>query len=167
MRLWIAVQPTIDIDPDYEAMLGAEASREIPLSVVFLNDSFDDLPVASGPLGQLTVMNGQSDVLAEWSLDRSDDHDEFGAAERRDFTILWNGRDANGKFVPRGTYKLVFNSASMGTPIHAEQQFEITPSGPEKAVDLQKSLEMALRMGNIRLGETPLPQLPPPTPGFP
>jgi hypothetical protein len=145
MRCWIAVRPTIEIDPAYEQEQGDRAARQIPLIVVFLNDSFDDVPMVGGPLWHAQVKSAGGEPVGDWRVNVDDGDDGFGPAERRDFAILWNGRDMKDALVPAGRYTFSVESASFTAPIHADLPFEVTDAGPERPPDLQRCLDTTTR----------------------
>lgn len=93
MKVWLAAPPLIDVE--YENELGAGAHSEIPMRIVFLNDSF--LPVTTESAPALTAINWSVEVqnaigetLRTWYVEESLQR-TLQPAERRDYQLTWDG----------------------------------------------------------------------------
>lgn len=134
---WVAIQPHILVDLAGEREMAV--SRRIPVKVALLNNSFGEMAFAAGSgelLWRLDIINRSTgSVVATWdSSSESDGAVVFTPTERRDFTVIWDGRDDTGALAAGGSYAGVFTTAPLagvGSPIRAEIAFTITDAGPE------------------------------------
>jgi hypothetical protein len=133
LRMWLAVSPKIEIDAPEEKSLGARAQREVPLRVVWLNDSF--LPVTPDteaeltPLGwMLQIRDAQGGLLRAWEHTVSDPH-ALQPAERRDFKVTWDGRDGNGHLAAPGNYEVTVDVGFPDDTMTSHLSVEIEDAG--------------------------------------
>ena len=143
---WLAVETYISIDRDYERELEAKkgASRQIPIKVVLLNNSFEDAPLDTATQGKAAAggqrlwrvwvtRGGSTVVLREFTGAAMESRTVFMPTERADFTIDWDGRDVGGSLVPEGSYEVHLLSAPLaatGARIDARVEFRIKDEGP-------------------------------------
>jgi hypothetical protein len=140
---WLAGAPRIEIDAEYEQALGDEAAREVPLRVAFLNDSFSaldamssrDVSVSGWRVG---VRDGADRVLRLWRVDGAKAEPLF-PSQRRDFEVVWDGRDSDGALVGPGAYAYTLEVDNGGAGLTVRLPFEIVEVGPEDELDVDST----------------------------
>lgn len=134
LRMWLAASPKIEIDADEEESLGARAQREVPLRLVWLNDSFlpatPDTELELTPLGWvMQIRDAGGELLRAWEYTVSDPH-ALQPAERRDFKVTWDGRDGNGRFAPPGSYEVTVELSFPDDTMTGRLALDIIEAGP-------------------------------------
>lgn len=134
---WLAIEPMIEVDWIYEQDHRATARRSIPLRVVLLNNSFTDAEVAAAAdtaLWQVTITAVPSgEVIRTWDAPENAARRAFSPTERRDFRILWDGRNRAGDLVAPGPYVAQLTVASVNAEpaaIEIDVEFTIEDAGP-------------------------------------
>lgn len=134
LRMWLAVAPKVEIDAEEEESLGARGQREVPIQVVFLNDTF--LPVITDTETELTpqgwvmkIRDAQGGLLRSWEHEEAAPH-ALQPAERRDFKVTWDGRDGQGRLAPTGSYEVTLEARFPDDTMTSRLSLEIIDAGP-------------------------------------
>jgi hypothetical protein len=139
LKIWFAVAPRIYIDAGYEQELGPAARRQIPVRIAFFNDSFQPLSPeeaagATPAQWSVQIRNAADSLVREWRIETASPQ-PLQPAERRDFHLVWDGRDGEGALVPAGDYSVaveVHTQASHGSQTLA---IAIQEAGPIEIVE--------------------------------
>jgi hypothetical protein len=127
LHAWLAVAPQVAVDWPYEQD-NAAAARQIPIRLVMLNNSFEELAPQAGAGGRWTVqVRRGGEAIASWRQDLAPFERSFAPAEKREIEIYWDGRSASGPLAPPGDYT-VQASLDFGT---LEAKLAIVDEGPE------------------------------------
>ncbi len=140
--VWLAVPPTVEIDSEYEASLADNVRREVPIRVTFLNDSF--FPVTPETAAGLTpagwsmeIRDANGVVMHRWEQEESPPR-PLQPAERRDYRVVWDGRDSYDNLAPPGRYEVTFELAGGGSRV---LPLQITDAGPIEIVEVDAVTE--------------------------
>ena len=161
---WLALDPKLEVDAEYEATLGAKAKRLIPIRVVMLNNSYEDARLPRTPDGsvwRIEARNPADQVVGRWSIDVGLGDSVIGPAERREFQIPWDGRTAQGDLVAPGNYVVSLRPDAEGIAVSAKSTITITDAGPIETVlpsDMERQIQshnetMRMLGDNIRAGQ--------------
>lgn len=145
MKVWLAATPRVEIDAEYEDELGADAQREIPIRIVFLNDSFQSVTTEAAPgltpvSWTVEVRDGDGASLRSWEVAENTPR-PLQPAERRDYELAWDGRDDDGDLVPAGDYTIAL---SVVTPSGSAEQtlpVAIVDAGPIEIVEVDATTQ--------------------------
>jgi len=155
---WLAVDDYIPIDWQYEQELEqkGQASRSIPIKVVLLNNSFEDVEMKAMSAWHISVKDEywlwrvwithkhSNSVVWEWSEPVVGNRILFMPIEKADFNIEWNGRDSSGKLLPEGNYELHLETAAVmpeEKPIRMYVNLSFSDDGPKKIYKPDPHLE--------------------------
>ncbi len=145
LKVWLAADTPVEIDAEYERELGEGAHREVPIRITFLNDSF--LSVTGGaerglaPLNwSVKVRNGNSGVLRSWDMKEAEPR-ALQPAERRDYQISWDSRDAKGDLLAAGDYTILLEVTTAEGQEARELPFKIRDSGPIETVEVDATTQ--------------------------
>jgi hypothetical protein len=140
LTVWLAAAPRIDIDAEYERELGEKAQREVPIRVVFLNDSF--MPVTTEAAPALTplhwsvkIQDADGGVLREWRIEPADPR-ALQPAERRDYQVAWDGCDGSGTLAPPGDYAVAIEVETAQGRAAQSLPLRIMDAGPSEIVEV-------------------------------
>lgn len=140
LSVWLAAAPRIEIDSEYERSLDeAQAAREVPLRVVLLDDAF--APLEPGAEAGVTVTAWSLTVRSGEEALRSFDFGDREArpllpSQRKDFEVVWDGRDSAGELVPPGAYAWSLSVRTEDGALSVELPFEIADAGPVETVEV-------------------------------
>lgn len=145
LTIWLAADPRIEVDAEYERDLGADARRDIPIRVVFLNDTF--LPVTPEAASGLTplrwaveVRRAAGETLRAWPVEESAAH-ALQPAERRDYQLSWDGRDDSGALLVPGEYEIAINVTTAAGDAQEVLPVHIVDSGPIDIVEVDATTQ--------------------------
>jgi hypothetical protein len=139
---WFAIEREILIDWAYERERGLLARRVIPIRIVLLNNSFSYISSKTqkeGPFwrGWIT-RNGSEETVAKWEQSNAGSEISFTPTERREFTILWDGRNLYGDLLEPGSYvahAVIYMSSNDNARMEMSVPFRIVDAGPEVIVE--------------------------------
>jgi hypothetical protein len=130
---WLAVTPEVSVDWAYEQELAAGATRRIPVQLVMLNNSFEDLAPKGGSAAWRIEVRRGGQAIAAWRQDADLFERVFAPAEKRQIDIQWDGRSTSGALAAPGDYLV---AASLeGIPGTLEMKLQIVDKGPEEIVE--------------------------------
>lgn len=145
LTIWLTAAHSIEVDTEYENELGTTARREIPIRVVFLNDTF--LPVTPEAAAGLTpmhwaveVQNAAGATLRAWPVEESAPR-ALQPAERRDFQLTWDGRDADGGLLAPGDYAIAIKVNTAAGDAQQTLPVRIVDSGPLEIVEVDATTQ--------------------------
>jgi len=140
LTAWLAAPPTVGIDGAYEQELGDIAQREVPVRVVFINDSF--LPVTPDVAPGLTpvrwsvrVLLPGGGVLHEWNVEPAEAR-ALQPAERQDYQVVWDGRDVRGILCPPGENQVAVELQTAGVREARMLPLRVVEKGPIEIVEV-------------------------------
>jgi hypothetical protein len=155
---FLAAVETVSIDWDYEMQLEQTdgASRRIPIKVVLLNNSFEDVRLAalSGQaisgrdehwLWRVWITRqGSGRVVREWVRELPAPETLLFPIEKAEFDFDWDGRDDAGRLVPQGEYGLRLRTASVlpeCLEVEITREIRIVDAGPVEIYKPDPALE--------------------------
>lgn len=155
---YLAAADTVSIDWDYEIQLEEtdRASRRIPIKVVLLNNSFEDVRLAA--LSGLAISGrdehwlwrvwitrqGSGRIVREWVREVPASETLLFPIEKAEFDFDWDGRDDAGRLQPQGGYGLRLRTASVlpeGMEVEIAREIHIVDAGPVKIYKPDPDLE--------------------------
>jgi len=153
VRMWLAVAPVVEVDAAWERELGDRAERSVPVSITLLNDTFsparEGSETAPVPLRwKLSLEDGQGRLVRAWDLDESG-RPPMEPAERRDYRVAWDGRDADGKLAGEGNYRWTLETAFAEGALSCTVPSRISDGGAVNVVkeSPEQQMEQMLRDG--------------------
>ncbi len=137
---WATIESQIEVDAEHERWLGRHCSREIPIHLILLNNSYRPLDITLGNenLWQVRILDSDSNVLRQWEFKPGGSMVTLAAAGRERFEMTWDGRDEEGKLLEAGTYAVhfqVLGNRPSGKPSKGHVVFEIINAGPMVIVE--------------------------------
>lgn len=155
---YLAAADYVPIDWEYELELEKTqpVPRRIPIKVVLLNNSFEDvnLTAMSGWTSSLkdeywlwrvwVTPNDSSRVIREWAKEVSGKRILLSPMQKVESVFDWDGRDHEGKLMPAGNYLLHLETATALTddsPLEMTRAITIEDAGPEVVYQADPHME--------------------------
>jgi hypothetical protein len=145
---YLAAVDYVPVDWEYEKQLERKgrAQRKIPVTVVLLNNSFEDVKLKALSGWDFSVCDefwlwrvhltrkGSNTVIREWNREVPETDILLSPMQKAEFSFDWDGRDRIGRIMPPGEYSLHLTTA-LKQPDHKSikimRQITIDNAGPE------------------------------------